>query len=76
MFSDFILTFSLLSLLLFFETTITLYMIFFISFLSAIFLILTKNKVLKLAKDRQQNDRKSFFYAKQGLEGIKEINIL
>lgn len=74
-FSDLILITFLISMLLFFESKITIYIILFLSFLSSVFLILTRKKIFSLAKERQQNDRKSFFYAKQGLEAIKEINI-
>ena len=74
-FSDLILIIFLISMLLFFESKITIYIILFLSFLSSVFLILTRKKIFSLAKERQQNDRKSFFYAKQGLEAIKEINI-
>ena len=71
--SDLILFLFLVSVLLFFSFKPTLLiMLIFIS-ISLIYLIATKEKMKSLSKERLENDRKSFLFAKQGLEAIKEI---
>ena len=65
----------ILSFLFFFNLKVTLFFIIVFSFSGGIFILLTKKKMFKLAKDRQLFQGKTFQYAREAFGAIKEVII-